>query len=138
MQKPIMTFYASGGHVTFIGNGQLNTCMGPLRYNPQKNDTISPHGGIVSTGRLQEKQRLRIKKFLGTSFNSVKAQIFVALIAYLLAQILRFQMKSSISTPDAMAVLGTLILIKQPISMLLGRLPRVTRHPCGSQLVLNL
>lgn len=84
------------------------------------------------------KQHLRIKKFLGTSFNSVKAQILVALIAYLLVQILRFSMKSSISTPDAMAVLGTLILLKQPVSKLLGRLPRVTRHPCGSQLVLNL
>lgn len=84
------------------------------------------------------KQHLRIKKFLGTSFNSVKTQILVDLIAYLLVQILRFSMKSSISIPDAMAVLGTLILLKHRVSMLLGRLPRVTRHPCGSQLVLNL
>ena len=27
---------------------------------------------------------------------------------------------------------------REPLSRLLGRLPRVTRHPCGSQLVLNL
>jgi putative transposase len=84
------------------------------------------------------KQHLRIKKFLGTSYQSVKAQILVALIAYLLVQFLRFSMKSSISIPDAMAVLGTLILLKQPLSQLLGHLPRVIRHPCGSQMVLNL
>lgn len=84
------------------------------------------------------KQHLRIKKFLGTSYQSVKAQILVALIAFLLVQILRFTMKSSISTPDAMAVLGTLVLLKEPLSRLMGKLPRVVRHPCGTQLVLNL
>lgn len=84
------------------------------------------------------KQHLRIKKFLGTSYQSVKAQILVALIAFLLIQILRFTMKSSISTPDAMAVLGTLVLLKEPLSRLMGKLPRVVRHPCGTQLVLNL
>lgn len=84
------------------------------------------------------KQHLRIKKFLGTSYQSVKAQILVALIAYLLIQTLRFSLKSSISIPDAMAVLGTLILLKQPLAQLLGVLPRVTRYCSGSQLVLNL
>ena len=84
------------------------------------------------------KQNLRIKKFLGTSHQSVKAQILVALIAYLLVQMVRYAMKSSISIPDAMAVLGTLILLKEPLSRLLGYLPRITRHPCGSQMVLQL
>jgi len=46
------------------------------------------------------KQNLRVKKFLGTTVNAVKAQILVALIAFLLVQILRFSMKSSISIPD--------------------------------------
>lgn len=84
------------------------------------------------------KQHLRIKKFLGTSAQSVKAQILVALIAYLLVHLLKYSMKSDISMPDAMAVLGTLLLLKEPLSRLLGRLPRVTRYPCGSQMVLNL
>ena len=84
------------------------------------------------------KQHLRIKKFLGTSYQSVKAQILVALIAYLLVQTLKFILKSSISTPDAMAVIGTLLLLKEPLSRLLGRLPCVIRHPCGAQMVLNL
>lgn len=84
------------------------------------------------------KQHLRIKKFLGTSQESVKAQILVALIAYLLVHILKYSMKSDISMPDAMAAIGTLLLLKEPLSRLLGRLPRVTRHCSGDQMVLNL
>jgi putative transposase len=82
------------------------------------------------------KQNLRIKKFLGTSANSVKAQILVALIAYLLVQLLRYSMKTSISIPDAMAVIGTLLLLKEPLTRLLGNLPLVTRHPPLHQLLL--
>jgi putative transposase len=84
------------------------------------------------------KQHLRIKKFLGTSAQSVKAQILVALIAYLLVHILKYSMKSDISMPDAMAVIGTLLLLKEPLSRIIGALPRVTRHHCGDQMVLNL
>src|SRR3989338_6471388 len=84
------------------------------------------------------KQHLRVKKFLGTSANAVKAQILMALIAYLLVQTIRFGFKTSISIPDAMAVIGTLLLLREPLSSLLGDLPRVTRHPCGFQMELNL
>lgn len=62
------------------------------------------------------KQNLKIKKFLGTNENSVKSQIFVALIAYLLLQILRLSLKSEISIPDAMAVIGVMLLMKVSIS----------------------
>ena len=82
------------------------------------------------------KQNLRIKKFIGTSSNAVKAQILVALIAYLLVQILRYSLKSSISIPDAMAVIGTLLLLKEPIARLFGDLPAVTRQPPPFQLSL--
>jgi hypothetical protein len=84
------------------------------------------------------KQYLRIKKFLGTSANAVKAQILVALIAYLLIQILRFSIKTSISIPDAMAVVGTLLLLKEPLKRLIGDLPRINRYPQGDQMVFNL
>lgn len=84
------------------------------------------------------KQNLKIKKFLGTSAHAVKAQILVALIAYVLVQILRFQTQSRVSIPDAMAVVGTLLLLKEPISRLLGSLPRTTRHPPPPQLAFNL
>lgn len=84
------------------------------------------------------KQNLKIKKFLGTTAHAVKAQIWVALIAYLLVQILRFGIKARISVPDTMAVLGVLLLMREPLSRLLGDLPRVTRHPRDFQMVLNL
>ncbi len=84
------------------------------------------------------KQHFRVKKFLGTSVNAVRAQLLVALIAYLLVQLLKFSFKSSISTPDAMAVIGTLLLLREPIKRLLGNLPRVTRYPPAPQLCLQL
>jgi putative transposase len=80
------------------------------------------------------KQNLRIKKFLGTSVNAVKSQILVALIAYLLVQILRFISKTGISITDAMAVIGTLLMLREPISRLFGELPKITRHPPSPQL----
>lgn len=84
------------------------------------------------------KQHLKVKKFLGNSANAVRAQILVALIAYVLVQLVRWMTKSRISIPDAMAAIGTLLLFRQPLSKLLGDLPRVTRHPPSSQLVLPL
>lgn len=84
------------------------------------------------------KQNLRVKKFLGTTVNAVKSQILVALIAYLLIQIIRFGLKTSISITDAMAVVGTLLLLREPVSRLFGELPRVNRHPPNLQLSLPL
>jgi len=84
------------------------------------------------------KQNLKIKKFLGTTAHAVYAQIWVALIVYLIIQVLRFSHKVNISVPDTMAVIGVLLLLREPLSRLLGELPRVTRHPCDLQLVLNI
>lgn len=84
------------------------------------------------------KQHLKIKKFLGTSVNAVKAQILVALIAYLLVQMIRHAAKGTISIPETMAVLATMLLLKQPLMRLLGHLPRTTRYPPDRQLVLPL
>jgi putative transposase len=80
------------------------------------------------------KQNLKIKKFLGTSVNAVKSQVLVALIAYLLIQLLRLSNGTSISIPDAMAVIGIMLLMKEPISRIMGDLPRTTRHPPPLQL----
>lgn len=84
------------------------------------------------------KQHLRVKKFLGTSAHAVKAQILVALIAYLLVQIVRWLANSRVSMPDAMAAIATLLLLREPLQRILGELPRITRHPQGSQLLLPI
>ena len=73
------------------------------------------------------KQNVKIKKFLGTSVNAVKSQILVALIAYLLVRLLRLSNGSAISIPDAMAVIGCMLHMKQPLNRILGELPRTTR-----------
>lgn len=83
------------------------------------------------------KQQLRIKKFLGTSVHAVAAQIWVALIAYLLVQLVRFALKSTVSICDTIAVIGTLLLLKEPLTRLLGKLPATSRHPPGLQLSLG-
>lgn len=82
------------------------------------------------------KQHLKIKRFLGTSVNAVKAQILAALIAYLLVQVIRYSMKVRISMPETMAVLATMLLLKEPLTRLLGELPRVSRYPPDRQAVL--
>lgn len=82
------------------------------------------------------KQHLRIKKFLGTSINAVKAQILAALIAYLLVQIVRYSLKARISIPETMAVLATMLLLKEPLTRILGSLPRTIRYPPDPQLAL--
>ena len=51
------------------------------------------------------------REHFGTSLHAVKAQIYVALIAYLLVQIIRWATKSQISMSDAMAAIGTLLLL---------------------------
>ena len=79
------------------------------------------------------KQNLKIKKFIGTSVNAVKSQILVALIAYLLVQILRFDLNSNISITNAIAVVATLLLLREPISRLFGVLPKTRRHPPDPQ-----
>lgn len=84
------------------------------------------------------KQNLKVKKFLGNSANAVKAQILVALIAFVLIQLIRWITKSRISMPDTMAAVGTLLLLREPLKRLLGALPRVTRHPPSSQLLLQI
>jgi hypothetical protein len=80
------------------------------------------------------KQNLKIKKFLGNSTHSVKAQILIALIAYLLVQLWRFMLKSNVSIPDVMAVFGIMLLHKMPLVELLKDCPRVVRHPPPLQL----
>ncbi len=83
------------------------------------------------------KQNLKVRKFLGNSAHAVKAQIYVALIAYLLVQLIRWETKSTVLIPDAMAVIGTLLLIREPLARLMGKLPRVTRYPRDSPLQLS-
>lgn len=75
------------------------------------------------------KQNLKIKKFLGLNKNAVFAQIFTALIAYVLLMYIRRLTRSTISMPELMAVVGTFLLTKLNLFDVLSLCPRTTRHP---------
>ena len=69
------------------------------------------------------KGQLRITKLLGTSVNSFKAQVWAALIAYLLIMIIRCQTKLNWSIPETMAVIGVMIFIRESLERLLRDAP---------------
>ena len=80
------------------------------------------------------KQNLRIKKFLGLSKNAVFAQIYAALICYVLLSYLKLTASSNISLPELMAVVATLLLLKHDILELIRVRQKTTRHPPPIQL----
>lgn len=84
------------------------------------------------------KQNLKIKKFLGLTRNAVVAQIYAALICYVLLIYLKLTARSDISMPEIMAVVGTLLLLKHNIIELLQNKPKSLRHPPPQQLSLAL
>lgn len=82
------------------------------------------------------KQNLKIKKFLGLSKNAVIAQIYAALISYVLLIYLKLTSRSDISMPELMAVVGTLLLLKWDILELISQRPKTVRHRPPIQLTL--
>ena len=83
------------------------------------------------------KHQLRIKKFLGTTVNSVKAQIWAALISYLLVAIIRWLSRLNWSIPETMAVLGVLLFVRLALVDILNDAPSLrVRSPSSQQLEL--
>jgi len=74
------------------------------------------------------KQNFKVKKFLGNNKNAVLAQIYTALICYVLLTYLKVVNRSSISTPELMAAVGTFLLIKYNLNSILQDTPKTTRH----------
>lgn len=79
------------------------------------------------------KQQLRVKKFLGTSVQSVQAQIWVALIAYLLVSLIRWKERLNWSIPETMAVLGVFLFCRKPLQNLLHDSPSQRLAPPGPE-----
>jgi transposase len=70
------------------------------------------------------KQQLQVKKFSGTSVNAVKIQVWVALIAYLLLMMVKFQSKLGWSMPMIMAALVVMLLSNVALESLWGHVPK--------------
>ena len=77
------------------------------------------------------KQHLRVKKFLGTSVQSVQAQIWVALIAYLLVSLIRWRERLNWSIPETMAVVGVMLLSRMLLESLFREAPAQRLAPPG-------
>ncbi len=65
------------------------------------------------------KQHLRIKKFLGTSENAVKTQIWCAVSTYVLIAIIKKELKLEASLYTLLQILSVSVFEKTPISQAL-------------------
>lgn len=70
------------------------------------------------------KSHLQVRKFAGTSVNAVKAQIWVALIAYLLMMTVKFQSKLGWGTPAIMAVLTVTLFANRELRSIWDDAPK--------------
>ena len=70
------------------------------------------------------KQQLQIKKFVGTSVNAVKIQVWVALIAYLLLMLVKFQSKLGWGMPSIMAALTVVLFSNLDLTSLWEDVPK--------------
>jgi len=70
------------------------------------------------------KQNLEVRKFVGTSVNAVKAQVWVALIAYLLVSMVKFMYRLSWGMPAIMAVLTTSLFANKELKSICTNAPK--------------
>ncbi len=82
------------------------------------------------------KQHLQVKKFLGTSVNAVKAQVWVALIAYLLMMALKFQSRLGWSTPMIMAGLTAVLFANVALTDIWESVPKERCYKLKSEQLL--
>jgi hypothetical protein len=66
------------------------------------------------------KQHLRIKAFYGNSVNAVKTQVWIAVSVYLLAAILKKELRSELSLAEILQILSVNTFEKTPLSQLLS------------------
>lgn len=83
------------------------------------------------------KQHLRIKRFFGTSPNSVKVQVWIAVAVYLLVAILKKQLHLQQSLHTILQILSTTLFEKTPVPLVFRRYEeQIQNIPSSKQLVL--
>jgi Transposase DDE domain/Domain of unknown function (DUF4372) len=83
------------------------------------------------------KQHLRIKRFFGTSPNSVKVQVWIAVAVYLLVAILKKQLHLQQSLHTILQILSTTLFEKTPVPLVFQRYEeQIQNIPSPKQLVL--
>jgi hypothetical protein len=83
------------------------------------------------------KQHLRIKRFFGTSPNSVKTQVWIAVAVYVLISIVKKQLALPHSLYTILQILSTTLFEKTPVQLVFQRYDDETRiGDCSKQLML--
>ena len=83
------------------------------------------------------KQHLRIKRFFGTSPNSVKTQVWIAVAVYLLVAILKKQLRLEQSLHTILQILSTTLFEKTPVPLVFQRYEeQIENSSSAKQLVL--
>ena len=83
------------------------------------------------------KQHLRIKRFFGTSPNSVKVQVWIAVAVYLLVAILKKQLHLQQSLHTILQILSTTLFEKTPVPLVFQRYREQNENePSAKQLLL--
>jgi hypothetical protein len=77
------------------------------------------------------KQHLRIKRFFGTSANSVKTQIWIAVAVYVLIAIIKKQLRLPHSLYTILQILSTTLFEKTPVPLVFQRYEEETRVGVG-------
>jgi DDE family transposase/uncharacterized protein DUF4372 len=73
------------------------------------------------------KQHLRIKRFLGTSLNAVKTQIWIAVAVYVLIAIIKKQLRLEHSLYTILQILSTTLFEKMPVQLVFQRYDEQTQ-----------
>jgi len=79
------------------------------------------------------KQHLRIKRFFGTSPNSVKTQIWIAVAIYVLIAIIKKQLRLPQSLYTILQILSTTLFEKTPVQLVFQRYEEETHIGDGSK-----
>lgn len=77
------------------------------------------------------KQQLQVKKFVGTSVNAVKIQVWVALMAYLLLMLVKFQSKLGWGIPPLMAALTVVLFLNRELTSIWRDAPKERSNIIG-------
>ncbi len=85
------------------------------------------------------KQNLRIKHFFGTSDNAVKTQVWIAICVYVLAAIVRKELKLELSLSQILQVLSVNVFEQVPLAELVAKTASQNESfDSRNQLVLNM
>jgi IS4 transposase len=113
----------------YLKNGEVREYLtNNLSYTMEQVDEIYRARWQIEVFFKWIKQNLKIKTFLGTSENAVLAQMWVAMIYYLLLAYIKFQTKFAHSLLEFTRMVRETLLVRRPLIDLLSLTARTVRR----------